>query len=119
MIPATSDRQGWCRLVPVLRRPGFRTRAEIDHERDALGAIRGDAGRIADGAFGSAEPVVLKIPPAAERERYAREGSLARSAPKRSTTCSQRCAASTLRRPARPIASRRAGSASHSARREA
>ncbi len=34
--------QGWCPPVPVLRRMGFRTRTEIDYERYALKAIRGD-----------------------------------------------------------------------------
>lgn len=34
--------QGWCPPVPVLRRLGFRTRTEIDYERYALKAIRGD-----------------------------------------------------------------------------
>lgn len=34
--------QGWCPPLPILRRLGFRTRAEIDHERYALKALRGD-----------------------------------------------------------------------------
>jgi hypothetical protein len=34
--------QGWCPPLPVLRRLGFRTRAEIDQERYALKAVRGD-----------------------------------------------------------------------------
>jgi hypothetical protein len=34
--------QGWCPPVPVLRRLGFRTVYEIDEERQALKAIRGD-----------------------------------------------------------------------------
>jgi len=34
--------QGWCPPVPVLRRAGIRTAAEIDHERYALKALRGD-----------------------------------------------------------------------------
>jgi hypothetical protein len=34
--------QGWCPPVPILRRLGFRTVSEIDHERYALKAIRGD-----------------------------------------------------------------------------
>lgn len=34
--------QGWCPPVPVLRRLGVRTQAEIDEERTALKAIRGD-----------------------------------------------------------------------------
>ena len=34
--------QGWCPPVPVLRRIGFRTAHEIEQERTALKALRGD-----------------------------------------------------------------------------
>jgi hypothetical protein len=34
--------QGWCPPVPVLRKLGFRTLAEIEQERNALKALRGD-----------------------------------------------------------------------------
>jgi len=34
--------QGWCPPVPVLRRLGFRTAYEIEEERTALKALRGD-----------------------------------------------------------------------------
>lgn len=34
--------QGWCPPIPVLRRMGVRTQAEIDHEKYALKALRGD-----------------------------------------------------------------------------
>jgi hypothetical protein len=34
--------QGWCPPVPILRRLGFRTSYEIDEERRALQAVRGD-----------------------------------------------------------------------------
>jgi hypothetical protein len=34
--------QGWCPPLPVLRRLGFRTRKEIDAEKYALKAMRGD-----------------------------------------------------------------------------
>lgn len=34
--------QGWCPPVPVLRRLGFRTQQEIDREKSALKALRGD-----------------------------------------------------------------------------
>jgi hypothetical protein len=34
--------QGWCPPVPLLRRLGIRTASEIDHERNALKALRGD-----------------------------------------------------------------------------
>ncbi len=36
--------QGWCPPVPVLRRLGFRTADEINQERYALKAMRGDLG---------------------------------------------------------------------------
>ena len=34
--------QGWCPPVPILRRMGFRTQSEIDREKYALKALRGD-----------------------------------------------------------------------------
>lgn len=34
--------RGWCPAVPVLLRLGYRTRAEIDREKYALKAMRGD-----------------------------------------------------------------------------
>ena len=34
--------QGWCPPLPVFRRMGFRTQTEIDEERAALKALRGD-----------------------------------------------------------------------------
>jgi hypothetical protein len=34
--------QGWCPPLPVFRRLGFRTMSEIDFERYALKALRGD-----------------------------------------------------------------------------
>ena len=34
--------QGWCPPLPILRRYGFRTSEEIERERTALKAIRGD-----------------------------------------------------------------------------
>src|SRR5439155_25183417 len=34
--------QGWCPPVPILRRKGVRTRREIDAEKYALKALRGD-----------------------------------------------------------------------------
>lgn len=34
--------QGWCPPVPLLRRAGVRTRGEIDREKFALKALRGD-----------------------------------------------------------------------------
>jgi hypothetical protein len=38
--------QGWCPPLPVLRRLGFRTQYEIEQERYALKAIRGDFKRV-------------------------------------------------------------------------
>jgi hypothetical protein len=38
--------QGWCPPVPVLRRLGYRTAREIETERIALKALRGDFGRV-------------------------------------------------------------------------
>jgi hypothetical protein len=34
--------QGWCPPIPILRRKGVRTRREIDAEKYALKALRGD-----------------------------------------------------------------------------
>jgi hypothetical protein len=38
--------QGWCPPLPVLRRLGIRTTSEIDEERNALKALRGDYRRV-------------------------------------------------------------------------
>jgi len=38
--------QGWCPPLPVLRRLGFRTAFEIDYDRYALKALRGDFAEI-------------------------------------------------------------------------
>jgi hypothetical protein len=40
--------QGWCPPVPVFRRLGVRTRKEIDREKYALKALRGDFGSVSD-----------------------------------------------------------------------
>jgi hypothetical protein len=42
--------QGWCPPVPILRRLGFRTVYEIEQERYALKAMRGDFDRVAQAA---------------------------------------------------------------------
>lgn len=48
--------QGWCPPVPVFRRLGFRTAGEIDEERYALKALRGDFRGVSDGGgHGGAE----------------------------------------------------------------
>ena len=41
--------QGWCPPLPVLRKLGFRTMREIDTERFALKALRGDFGPLGPG----------------------------------------------------------------------
>ena len=41
--------QGWCPPVPALRKLGFRTMREIDTERYALKALRGDFGPLGPG----------------------------------------------------------------------
>jgi hypothetical protein len=38
--------QGWCPPIPLLRRLGVRTACEIDAERNALKALRGDYRRV-------------------------------------------------------------------------
>lgn len=39
--------QGWCPPIPILRRLGFRTSYEIEQERMALKALRGDFHHVA------------------------------------------------------------------------
>jgi hypothetical protein len=41
--------QGWCPPLPIFRRLGIRTQREIDHERYALKALRGDFEHLAAG----------------------------------------------------------------------
>lgn len=40
--------QGWCPPLPIIRRMGFRTAREIEAERHALKAIRGDYDSVQD-----------------------------------------------------------------------
>src|SRR5207248_4852197 len=47
--------QGWCPPIPVLRRLGVRTQAEIDQERYALKALRGDFRGVRVRAGGAAQ----------------------------------------------------------------
>ena len=42
--------QGWCPPLPVFRRYGFRTQSEIEQERYALKAIRGDFEQVGNDA---------------------------------------------------------------------
>jgi len=51
--------QGWCPPVPLFRRLGVRTQKEIEHERFALKAIRGDFARAP--AFGQENPEVTAL----------------------------------------------------------
>lgn len=44
--------QGWCPPLPIFRRYGYRTQTEIEQERYALKAIRGDFKQVRDGAAG-------------------------------------------------------------------
>ena len=57
--------QGWCPPLPLLRRMGFRTRAEIDKERYALKALRGDFDRI-EGENGDRAALVRRAVQAVE-----------------------------------------------------
>jgi hypothetical protein len=58
--------QGWCPPLPVFRRLGFRTAAEIDRERYALKALRGDFDKIGDVNRGGSVRVADSILRAAE-----------------------------------------------------
>jgi hypothetical protein len=51
--------QGWCPPLPVFRRWGFRTASEIDYERYALKALRGDFRSLpsSGGEFGAKKAV--------------------------------------------------------------
>jgi hypothetical protein len=42
--------QGWCPPVPIMRSFGFRTQGEIERERYALKALRGDFDGLPDGS---------------------------------------------------------------------
>ncbi|HJU15534.1 MAG TPA: hypothetical protein VJ770_03610 [Stellaceae bacterium] len=48
--------QGWCPPVPVLRRLGFRTAAEIEYERYALKLVRGDFTGLEQSGYASSPP---------------------------------------------------------------
>ena len=54
--------QGWCPPIPILRRLGVRTRKEIERERYALKAIRGDFDNVRGrGAAGAAERALRAV----------------------------------------------------------
>ena len=58
--------QGWCPPLPVFRRIGFRTASEIDYERYALKALRGDFAKISDQKRDGPEKLADKALRAAE-----------------------------------------------------
>lgn len=51
--------QGWCPPLPVFRRRGVRTAREIDEERYALKALRGDFRAVAN-REGASEPDAIR-----------------------------------------------------------
>lgn len=53
--------QGWCPPLPILRRLGVRTAAEIDQERYALKALRGDFARLQHADGGRAEDAIYAV----------------------------------------------------------
>lgn len=54
--------QGWCPPLPVFRRMGVRTRTEINREKFALKALRGDFDSVGAGASHRAEAVEPSSP---------------------------------------------------------
>ena len=58
---------GWCPPVPLLRRLGMRTEREIDYERYALKALRGDFRNIPAKQFGSNSALAAQAFGAARR----------------------------------------------------
>lgn len=52
--------QGWCPPLPVFRRLGIRTSYEIDYERYALKALRGDFRQSGPGKSGATPAAALK-----------------------------------------------------------
>ena len=59
--------KGWCPPLPALRRLGVRTRAEIDRERFALKALRGDFADVENLNQGNSGRVANSVLRAAER----------------------------------------------------
>jgi hypothetical protein len=51
--------QGWCPPIPLLRRLGIRTAREIEVERIALKALRGDFDDVADDANRALQAAIL------------------------------------------------------------
>lgn len=59
--------QGWCPPLPLLRRLGFRTETEINRERCALKALRGDFCEVEPSVNGQIEQKVADAMRAADR----------------------------------------------------
>jgi hypothetical protein len=55
--------QGWCPPVPILRRLGYRTSREIEIERNALKAVRGDFSQV-EGVGSKRRPRTRPVPAA-------------------------------------------------------
>ena len=53
--------QGWCPPLPLFRRGGVRTQAEIEQERYALKAIRGDFKQVREGTPGRANQALQAV----------------------------------------------------------
>lgn len=53
--------QGWCPPLPIFRRQGVRTQSEIEKERYALKAIRGEFAQVREGAPGRATPALQAV----------------------------------------------------------
>jgi hypothetical protein len=54
--------QGWYPMIPLFRRMGFRSRKEIDREKFAMKALRGDFKDInANGANGDQSEQIEKV----------------------------------------------------------
>ncbi len=53
--------QGWCPPLPVFRRYGVRTQAEIEEERYALKALRGDFERVGEGTPNRADQALRAV----------------------------------------------------------
>ena len=69
--------QGWCPPIEIIRRLGVRTRREIDRERVALKALRGDFGLITGGSTPQ-EGAKLALSGASDRGRTQGERRLRR-----------------------------------------
>ena len=59
--------QGWCPPVPLFRRLGVRTQTEIDYERYALKALRGDFQQLPTEGYGAARTSATRALEAVQR----------------------------------------------------